>query len=134
MRLHLDAATFRDVVADPGGAETLSAAIGAPLAVVDARDASDGRNLAGLDITSLPAVVVLIAPDPDSLPPAAFGAADVILTEDAGRGSPFVAPGDIMAAVKQIDAVLSSNPVAGAVPGDAASQLSRPFGARRARS
>ena len=114
MRVNLDAATFQDVVVDPGGAEALSAAAGAALVVVDAHDASDGRILAGADITSLPAVVVLVARDPDSLPPAAFGAADVILTEDPGPGSPFVAPGDVMAAVKQIDAVLGSNPVAGA--------------------
>ena len=91
MRVNLDAATFHDVVVDPGGAEALSAAAGAALVVVDAHDASDGRILAGVDITSLPAVVVLVARDPDALPPAAFGAADVILTEDPGPGPPFVA-------------------------------------------
>jgi Enoyl-CoA hydratase/isomerase len=115
MSLKLDARALRDLLADPAAAEELSAATGTPLVIVEAGDAAAGRALAGLDITLVPAVVLAVAADPRHLPPAAFPAADVILTEDAAAGAPFVGPGDgVAAAIEQISATLDENPVAGA--------------------
>ncbi|HVB44910.1 MAG TPA: enoyl-CoA hydratase/isomerase family protein [Streptosporangiaceae bacterium] len=114
MNLSLDPAAFRDLLADPDFAENLSAAAGNPLAIVDAGDAAAGSMLAGLDITAVPAVVVVVARDPRALPPAAFDAADLILTDDLTAGTPFVAPADgVAAAIGRIGSVLHANPVAG---------------------
>ena len=115
MSLKLDAPALRDLLADPAAAEGLSAAAGAPLVILEVGDAAAGRALAGLDITLVPAVVLAVAADPRYLPPAAFAAADVILTEDAAAGAPFVGPSDgVAAAIEQISATLDENPVAGA--------------------
>jgi hypothetical protein len=114
MSLKLDARALRDLLADPAAAERLSAATGTPLVIVEVGDAAGGRELAGLDITLVPAVVLAVAADPRYLPPAAFPAADVILTEDAAAGAPFVGPADgVAAAIEQISASLDENPVAG---------------------
>ena len=114
MSLKLDARALRDLLADPAAAEGLSAAAGTPLVIVEVGDAAAGRALAGLDVTLVPAVVLAVAADPGHLPPAAFPAADVILTEDAAAGAPFVGLADgVAAAIEQIRACLDENPVAG---------------------
>src|SRR5260370_31587384 len=117
MSLNLDARTFRDLLADPAAAEGLSAVMGSPLVIVEADDASAGRKLAGLDITLLPALVLAVARDPLCLPPAAFPAADVILTEDKTAGAPRVGPADgACAAIEKISAALHAQPGAGPAP------------------
>jgi len=114
MSLNLDAQTFRDLLGDPALAETISAASGCPLVTVPVSDASEGRWLDGLDITAVPAVVLVVAPDPAWLPADAANAADVLLTEDVTAPAPFVAPAEgLDAAVEQLDARLAVNPVAG---------------------
>ncbi len=114
MSPNLDPRTFRDMLADPALAETISAAAGCPLVTVKVADATEARWLEGLDITAVPAVVVVVAPDPACLPAGAASAADVILTEDAGAAAPFVASArGLPAAVAQLDARLAENPVAG---------------------
>ena len=114
MSLNLDARTFRDLLADPALAETLSAASGCPLVTVAVRGESDARWLDGLDITVLPAVVLVAAPDPACLPAGAMNAADVILTEDDAAPAPFIAPpAGLSVAIEQLDARLAHNPVAG---------------------
>jgi enoyl-CoA hydratase/carnithine racemase len=115
MALNLDPLTFRDMLADPAAAETVSAAAGCPLVTLEVRSAAEARWLDGVDITAVPAVVVLVAPDPACLPAAGAIAADVILTEDLAAGAPFVAPPDGLAAgIALLDARLAANPVAGA--------------------
>jgi enoyl-CoA hydratase/carnithine racemase len=114
MSLNLDPRTFRDLLADPAPAETISAAVGCPLVTVEVPDATQGRWLDGLDITALPAVVLVVAPDAACLSAGAVTAADVILTEDDAAPSPFVAPAaGLSAATEQLDARLALNPVAG---------------------
>jgi enoyl-CoA hydratase/carnithine racemase len=114
MSLNLDPRTFRDMLADPALAETVSAAVGCPLVTVEVPDATHGRWLDGLDITSVPAIVLVVAPDPACLPAGAVTAADVILTEDDTAPSPFVAPAaGLSATTEQLDARLVLNPVAG---------------------
>lgn len=114
MSLNLDPRTFRDMLAEPALAETISAAVGCPLVTVEVPDAMHGRWLDGLDITAVPAVVLVVAPDPACLPAGAVTAADVILTEDDAAPSPFVAPAaGLSAATEQLDARLALNPVAG---------------------
>jgi enoyl-CoA hydratase/carnithine racemase len=114
MSLNLDPRTFRDMLADPALAETISAAVGCPLVTVEVRDATHGRWLDGLDITAVPAVVLVVAADPACLPAGAQNAADVILTEDAAASAPFVdAPAGLDAAMEQLNARLALNPVAG---------------------
>jgi enoyl-CoA hydratase/carnithine racemase len=111
MSMPIDARTLRDVLADPGAAETFSAASGCPLVVVDA---DDPAALADVDITALPAVVALLAPDPGGLPAACFAAADVILTSDESAPAPFVRPeGGLQQGLDLIEAALATNPVAG---------------------
>lgn len=115
MSMPIDASALRDLVANPAGAETISAASGCPLVVVDA---ADPAPLAGLDIAALPAVVVLLAPDPGRLGTDCYAAADVILTADADAaapiGVPFVAPaGGVRAGLDLITAAVTANPVAG---------------------
>jgi enoyl-CoA hydratase/carnithine racemase len=114
MSLTLDPRTFRDMVADPRLAETFSAAVGCPLITVEVRDATEGRWLDGLDITALPVVVLVVAPDPACLSEGAAHAADVILTEDPVAAAPAVAPPEgLTPAIAQLDARLAANPVAG---------------------
>jgi enoyl-CoA hydratase/carnithine racemase len=114
MNLSLDARTFRDLLADPALAQTLSAAAGSPLITIEVPCAAEARWLDGLDITAVPAVVVVVAPDPACLPPATACAADVILTRDDIAAAPFVAPpGGLAAAIARLDARLDANPVAG---------------------
>jgi enoyl-CoA hydratase/carnithine racemase len=114
MALFLDPGTFRDMLADPAAAEGLSAVSGSPLLVVEVADAAQARGLDGLDITLVPAVVVAVARDPGSMPPAAWAAADIVLTEDGAAGAPFVAPeAGIGPAIEKIAAVLATRPVAG---------------------
>jgi enoyl-CoA hydratase/carnithine racemase len=114
MSLSIDARTFRELLADPALAETLSAVTGSPLITIEVPDAAEARRLNGLDITAVPAVVVVVANDPACLPPAAAAAADVILTQDDGAGAPFVAPpGGPAAGIARLDTTLAANPVAG---------------------
>jgi enoyl-CoA hydratase/carnithine racemase len=114
MSLNLDPRTFRDMLADPALAGTISAAVGCPLVMVDVPDATQGRWLDGLDITVVPAVVLVVAPDPSFLPAGAVKAADVILTEDDAAPAPFIAPPvGLDVAIDQLDARLAHNPVAG---------------------
>jgi enoyl-CoA hydratase/carnithine racemase len=114
MTVLLDPGTLRDLLADPAAAEGLSAVAGSPLLTVEIRDEAQGRGLDGLDITLVPAVVVAVARDPGSMPPAAWPAADIVLTEDAAAGAPFVAPaGGIGPAITRIAAMLDARPVAG---------------------
>jgi enoyl-CoA hydratase/carnithine racemase len=115
MSLTLDAKSFRDMLADPAAAETLSAAADCPLVIVEVADGSAAHCLAGLDITAVPAVVLAIARDPGWLPAAAHGAADVILTEDPAAGAPFAAAKDgVDAVIAQITAGVAASPTAGA--------------------
>jgi enoyl-CoA hydratase/carnithine racemase len=115
MALTVDALALRELVADPAAAETISAAADCPLVVVEAGDGMAAAALAELDITALPAVVIVIARDPACLPAGAFGAADVILSEDALAGAPFVAPeGGIAAGLARLGAVVGEHPVAAA--------------------
>jgi enoyl-CoA hydratase/carnithine racemase len=114
MSLNLDARTFRELLADPALAQSLSAASGSALLTIEIPDAAEARWLDGLDITAVPAVVVVVAPDPDCLPSTAACAADVILTKDDNAPAPFVAPsGGLAAALARLDASLAANPVAG---------------------
>lgn len=114
MSLNLDARTFRDLLADPAAAETLSAVAGCPLVIVQIADGSAASWLAGLDITGLPAVVLAVAPDPASLPARAAGAADIILTEDVRAAAPFTAPrAGVAGATAAIRQALTGSPVAG---------------------
>jgi enoyl-CoA hydratase/carnithine racemase len=114
MSVSVDARTFRDLLADPTAAETLSAAMGCPLAVVEISSAAEGALLACLD-TAISAVVVVLAADPGWLPATAYTAADVVLTEAEDPPAPFVRPsGGIAAGVSAISAALERNPVAGA--------------------
>jgi enoyl-CoA hydratase/carnithine racemase len=114
MSLNLDPETFRDMLADPALAETFSAVSGCRLVVVEVPNTSAGRRLIGLDLSTVPAVVLVVARDPACLPDEAAAAADVILTEDASAASPFTAPsGGLAAAIAQLDASLSGHPVAG---------------------
>jgi enoyl-CoA hydratase/carnithine racemase len=115
MSLNLDARAFRDLLADPALAETLSAACGCPLVTVAVHSGSEARWLVGLDITAVPAVVLVVAPDAACLPAGAVNAADVILTEDDAAPAPFIAPAaGLGAAIGQLDARIALNPVAGA--------------------
>jgi enoyl-CoA hydratase/carnithine racemase len=109
----VDARTFRDLLADPNAAETLSAATGCPLVVVEIHSAAEGGLLACLDI-AIPAVVVVLSPDAGWLPAAAFETADVVLTDADDPQAPFVRPtGGAAGGVSAITAALGRNPVAG---------------------
>jgi Enoyl-CoA hydratase/isomerase len=113
MTVSVDAQTFRELLADPVASETLSAATGCPLVVVELGRETDGRMLAGLEAV-VPAVVLVVSPDPGWLPEAGFGAADVVLTDADDPPAPFVRPdGGARAGVSAIGAALADNPVAG---------------------
>ena len=113
MSLNIDARTLHDMLADPALAETISAAAGWPLVTVEVTSAKDASWLHALDITAVPAVVLVVAPDPACLPAGAANAADVILTDDA-LAAPFIAPsGGLTEAIAQLEARLAENPVAG---------------------
>jgi Enoyl-CoA hydratase/isomerase len=115
MSLAIDPRTFRDLLADPGAAESLSAVTGWAQVVVETTDRTGGEVLAGLDATALPTVVVVVARDPRCLPPEAFGVADVVLTEDEAAGPPFTAPaGGVQAGLDALGVALAASPVAGA--------------------
>src|SRR5258708_32726252 len=94
MSLKLHARDLRDLLADPAAAEGISAATGTPLLIVQAGDAAAGRSLAHLDITGVPAVVLVIPRDPRSLPPAAFSAAGGVPTEGTAALPPLVRVAD----------------------------------------
>jgi len=64
MTMSADARAFRDLLADPAAAETLSAVTGCPLAVVEISSAAEGGLLSCLD-TTIPAVVVVLSADPE---------------------------------------------------------------------
>lgn len=113
MIMAVDARTFRDLAADPAAAHELSAATGSPLAVVEVNSAAEGEMLATVS-TAVQAVVLVVSPDPAWLPPTAFAAGDVLLTEADDPPAPFVRPSDGLAAgVSAISAALDRNPVAG---------------------
>lgn len=77
-------------------------------------DARQARWLDGLDITAVPAVVLVVARDPACLSDGAANAADVVLTEDVVAAAPFVTPpGGVAAAIAQLNAKLAESPVAG---------------------
>lgn len=115
MSLTIDAGDMAGLLADPTGAEILSAVTGCALVVVEVADASSGDALTDLDLMAVPSVVVVVAGDPACLPPRAFGAADVILAEDTEAAPPFVAPrGGIAEALAQLDRTVSECPVAAA--------------------
>src|ERR1022692_1981598 len=114
MSLNLDAQTFADMLADPAAAETLSAVASCPLITIAVPDAAAARPLASLQVTTLPAVVALVVPDPACLPAGAADAADVILTEDDRAPDPFAAAmGGPATAAARIDAMLAGHPIAG---------------------
>lgn len=114
MSLAIDPRTFRDLLADPGAAESLSAVTGWAQVVVETADRTAGEVLAGLDTTALPTVVVVVARDPRCLPPEAFGVADVVLTEDEAAGPPYTAPvGGVQAGLDALGIAVAANPVAG---------------------
>jgi enoyl-CoA hydratase/carnithine racemase len=114
MSTPIDARTFRDLVADPEAAETISAATGCPLVIVDADEGQARSMLTDLNITALPAVVAVLAPDPGRLPDRCFAAADVILTEDDQAPGPFTRPpGGVQAGLAALREALAANPVAG---------------------
>jgi hypothetical protein len=54
--MSLDARTFADMLADPAAAELLSAVASCPLISIEVPDAAAARPLAGLQVTTLPAV------------------------------------------------------------------------------
>ena len=121
MTVTIDARTLQGLLADPAAAETLSAAAGWPLIVVEVRSAADGRVLAGLDVTTVPAVLVVVARDPCWLPSGALGAADVVLTEDdaaglAGAGSEAAraAVAGVAEGLAALGQVVTANPVTAA--------------------
>jgi enoyl-CoA hydratase/carnithine racemase len=112
--MNLDAKTFADLAAEPAPAETLSAVVGCPLVIVEVPDAAAAAWLTGLHGTALPAVVVLIVPDPGCLPPQAAEVGDVILTDDSAAPAPFVtSPHGAAQAAGLIGAMLAEHPVAG---------------------
>jgi enoyl-CoA hydratase/carnithine racemase len=115
--LSVDAQTFRELLADPATAESISAVAGCPLIVVEVNSAAAGRLLADVDVDAVPAGIVVVAGDSRYLSPTASGAADVVLTESAedAAGVPFIRPaGGVASAVAAIGAVMAANPVAGA--------------------
>jgi hypothetical protein len=113
MSLFVDPSALADLLADPGAADTLSAASGCPLVVVQVSDASAAAPLRGLDIGALPAVVVVVAADASCLPPSAASVADIVLTEDEAAPAPFtVPPGGIQAGLDAITSSLAISPVA----------------------
>jgi enoyl-CoA hydratase/carnithine racemase len=113
MSFNLDPATWREMLAAPAMADHLSAIAGCPLMVVEVADASAGRQLAGLNAGATPTVVVILAPDPGSLPASAVDAGDVFLTEDVDAPRWFTAPpAGLVTALAQLDASVSSHPVA----------------------
>jgi enoyl-CoA hydratase/carnithine racemase len=115
MSLTIEARDLGGLLADPGAAETISAVAGCPLVVVEVANASAGDALIGLEIMSVPAVVVVVARDPGCIPQGAFGAADVILTEDAEAAAPFVSPhGGIEVALARLRVMAAEHPVASA--------------------
>jgi hypothetical protein len=114
MSLSIDATAFRDLLADPAAAESLSAVTGCPQVVVEVTDGSAGLTLTGLDCEALPAVVIVVARDPGCLPGEAFAVADVVLTEDDSAGGPFAAPpGGVQAGLDALRSAVSASPVAG---------------------
>ncbi len=113
MSLFLDPCTLADLLADPGAADTLSAATGCPLVVVKVGDASAAAPLRGLDIGALPAVVVVVAADAGCLPRSVAGIGDIVLTEDEAAPEPFTAaPGGIQAGLDAIAVSLATSPMA----------------------
>ena len=115
MSLSTDALGFRELLGDPAAAESMSAAAGCPIVVVEIADGSAGTALAGLDATALPVVVVGVVRDPGCLPHAAYAVCDVLLTEDADADGPFTAPADgLQAGLDALVAAVSANPVAAA--------------------
>jgi enoyl-CoA hydratase/carnithine racemase len=117
MPMTLDPATFRDLLESPAPAEVLSAIAGCPLVVVEVTSEAGGRLLGGLQAGTVPAVILVTAPDPGWLPPGGLAAADIILAEADSAGPDarlVVPPGGLPAAVERISAVLCEHPVAGA--------------------
>jgi enoyl-CoA hydratase/carnithine racemase len=113
VRLSTDARGFRELLGDPAAAESVSAAAGCPLVVVEIADGSAGAALAGLDVTALPVVVAGVVRDPGCLPRAAYAACDVLLTEDAAAGRPLTAPpGGLQWGLDALVDAVSANPVA----------------------
>src|ERR1700683_1209351 len=113
MSLFLDPRALAELLACPGAADTMSAATGCPLVVVQVSDASAAASLRGLDSSALPAVVVVVAADASCLPPPAASVADIVLTEDKAAPAPFAAPpGGIQAGLDAIPASLAASPVA----------------------
>jgi enoyl-CoA hydratase/carnithine racemase len=115
--LWVDAWTFRELLADPAMAESMSAVAGCPLIVVEVNSAAAGSLLADADIDAVPAVILIVVGDFRYLPRAATGAADVVLTEAAEdvAGIPFIRPpGGVASGVAAIGAAMAANPVAGA--------------------
>lgn len=111
--LSTDARGFRDLLGDPAAVESMSAAAGVPLVVVEIADGSAGAALTGLDVTALPAVVAGVVRDPGCLPEAAYAACDLLLTEDAHADRPFTAPpSGLQAGLDALVAAVSANPVA----------------------
>src|SRR5690349_19727066 len=105
---------FRDALADPLAGETFTAAGGHPMVVVEVRDAAGAADLSGLDTTALGCVVVLLAPDPAVLA-GDLEFADLLLTDDATAGRPWVAPpGGARAGLANAASVITENPVAAA--------------------
>jgi hypothetical protein len=113
--LSIDSRTFRDLLSDPAAAESLSAMTGCPHVVVEVPDGSAALAMVGLETTTLPTVVVVVAPDARCLPADAFQVADVVLAEDETAGAPFTAPpGGVHEGLDALGATLAANPVAGA--------------------
>lgn len=114
MSLVVDAGTFVELIADPEVSETLSAPAGCPMVTVEVPDAKSASRLAGVHVGVLPAVVVLVVPDPGCLTPSAALVGDIVLTEDLAAPAPFVpAPGGALQLANQIDAMLADHPIAG---------------------
>ncbi len=114
MCVRIDPKTFRELLADPAVAESLSAVSGCAHVIIDVTNRAAGQALVGLESTALPAVVVVVAADARYLPPETFGVADVVLTEDETASAPFTAPaGGVQAGLDALGAALAANPVAG---------------------
>lgn len=107
---------LRDALADPRAPERLSAAAGVPLIVVPVVDAAGAQHLTGLDVTSLPTVVVLQVPDPEVIgDPDLLAVADIVLTDDPTAARPFTGPEDgPEAELERLSAMVHAQPVAAA--------------------
>lgn len=107
---------FSAALADPHSGERFSAVTGTPLVTVEVSDSAAAEHLSGIEVTSLPCVIVLLIRDPSVIrDPRALAVADIILTDDAGASRPFVAPAEgARRGLERLNAIVQAHPVAAA--------------------